>query len=876
MSEHDERNGEGNLPLQLPSHCIGIGASAGGLEALQEFFSHMDPHSGAAFMVVQHLSPDYKSMMTELLGKHTTMPIYQVTDGMLVESNAVYLIPPRKNMMLESGKLWLSEQTKDNSFHTPIDFFLRSLAADQQHKAIGIILSGTGSDGTEGIKSLKETGGLVIVQEPGSAKFDGMPVSANNTGMADVLLVPGQMGETIIKYIRHPFFSEGRSLLKDAAVEKKEVLNEIFQILKRQSSINFSLYKASTVARRIERRMSINQLTTLEAYLRLIIDSPKELQALSKELLIGVTRFFRDEEPYEILEQSVIPELIENSARNTDTVRVWTAGCSTGEEAYSIAMLLDEAAKKAKRDIVIKIFATDVDPEAIAEASAGQYGEEAMRSVSSDRISRYFEQRGDRYTISQSIRQMVIFASHNVIEDPPFSNVDLISCRNTLIYFQHAAQKKVLSTFYFSLRKNGVLFLGGSEALGELKSHFEVVDERNRLFRKQTNLKIPIGDRTAIPQSDVASRMDMAMTPVSHLLRPVKENNYNYLTAVRERLIREHAPDCIVLSESFDAVHVYGDVSAYTRSLGAGRVSNNIKDIVIDDLSVAVSTALHRAEKSEADVYYTDVLVRDTEQDHYYLDLSVLYIRTNERNTNSPHFFAVQFIRNRDRQVDEKHSIAFDVGEQSRQRIRDLESELLKEQEHLQITIEELETTNEELQSANEELMSANEELQSTNEELQSVNEELYTINYEYQEKIGELTEANNYLDSIINAAEIGMLFLDDKLVIRKFTDSITQYVNLMDTDTGRPFHHISHTLDYPELLADVSRVCETRNKLKREAMSDSGDVVAVQLIPYTTDKTSNDVGVLITLSNVTHLRNIESALSEAQQKLDQKDERGK
>lgn len=854
--------------LEKPSHCIGIGASAGGLEALQEFFSNMSNQSGAAFMVVQHLSPDYKSMMTELLSKHTKMPIYQVTNGMLVERNSVYLIPPRKNMILENGKLWLSEQTKDNSFHTPIDFFLRSLAADQQHKAIGIILSGTGSDGTEGIKALKETGGLVIVQEPGSAKFDGMPISANNTGMADVLLVPRDMGESIVKYMQHPFFSEDQSPLKDAVVEKKEVLNDIFQLLKRQSSINFSLYKASTVARRIERRMSINQLTKLETYLRLIIDSPKELQALSKELLIGVTRFFRNEEAYQTLENVIIPDLIDDAERNAGTIRVWTAGCSTGEEAYSIAMLLDEAIQRKKLDLEVKIFATDVDPEAIAEASAGQYSVESMRSVSPQRLDKYFDNRGDSYTVTQHIRQMVIFASHNVIEDPPFSNVDLVSCRNTLIYFQHAAQKKVISTFYFSLRKHGCLFLGGSETLGELKSHFEVVDERNRVFRKLTNLKIPIGDRSSLRSTDVSNRMDMAMTPVAHLLRPVKEASYNYLVGVRERLIKEYAPDCIILNESFDAIHVYGDVSAYTRGLGAGRISNNIKDIIIDDLSVAVSTALHRSEKSESDVYYTDILINTVTDEQFYLDLSVLYIRSSEHNAASPYFFAVQFIKNNGDEVEKKSAIAFDVSEQSRQRIRDLESELLKEQEHLQITIEELETTNEELQSANEELMSANEELQSTNEELQSVNEELYTINYEYQEKIGELTEANNYLDSIINAAEIGMLFLDSQLIIRKFTPSVTQYVNLLDTDKGRPFYHISHTLDYADLLEDISKVCSTQRRIKRETSSESGEVVVVQIIPYATDKVSEELGALITLSNVTHLRLVESELNQAKMKL--------
>lgn len=847
-----------------PSHLIGVGASAGGLEALQEFFSGMPLDTGATFVVVQHLSPDYKSMMSELLLKHTKMPIYEVTDSVVIEANAIYLMPPRNNMMITEGKLLLSDQMPDHSPHMSIDVFFRSIAEDQQHRAVGIILSGTGSDGTKGIKAIKEGGGLVIVQDPESAKFDGMPKSAINTEFVDIVLKPSEIGRTLANYIHQPVVANIEPAITLAAEGKENVLlNEIFKLLKHTSSINFSLYKPATVARRIERRLSINELTSLEEYLALLNDSPKELQILSKELLIGVTRFFRDDEAFIKLAVEILPAMINGS--ETKPIRVWIAACSTGEEAYSIAILFDEILKKLNSKRQFKIFATDVDEDAITQASMGLYSADIAQEVSKERLQKYFVQTQDGYHVSPKIRQNVIFAVHNMIEDPPFSNTDLVSCRNALIYFQNAAQKKVLSSFYFALKQFGYLFLGSSESLGELQHHFVTVEERAKIFQKSSDARI------ALPHADL--RMDSlggnsdknehfanGSSPHSKTLE-----HKNKLELVMERLVKEYAPDCIVLNEDFEAEHIYGDVSKYTKGFSGGAISTNIKNILLEELKVAVSTALYRSEKNNEDVYYTDIVL-NTNTEPEEIDLAI-FVAYENHTKNSPRYFVLQFINKDSRPLKSKDKvITFNASEQSQQRIDDLESELFKKQEHLQITVEELETTNEELQSSNEELMSANEELQSTNEELQSVNEELYTVNSEYQEKIDQLTEANLDLDSVINSTDIGIVFLDANLSIRKFTPQAVNYINLRASDLGRPIHHISHQLENANLFENIATVSNKKITIEDDILTTNGEAILLKIMPYLPrDKNAPEAsGVLIIITNISRLRFIEKSISQA------------
>ncbi|MEO0443868.1 MAG: chemotaxis protein CheB, partial [Pseudomonadota bacterium] len=821
-----------DLNLPLPSHYIGIGASAGGLEALQTLLQNLPTDTGACFIIVQHLSPDFKTMMLELLSKHTAMEIHNVQDGMQVKANTIYLIPPKKNMMVAQGELLLSDKMPDSGLNLPIDIFFRSLSEDQQHKAIGIILSGTGSDGSRGIKALKEAGALVIAQDPESAKFDGMPNSAINTGIIDLILRPEEMGKKLESYIRHPLVSGDSDPLKESMTGNEDIMGEIFSVLKMKSEIDFAKYKPSTVARRIERRMTIKQVTSLQEYLTLLFKEPYEVQVLSKELLIGVTRFFRDEEAFHALQEKIIPDIVRHSTEDTP-IRVWTAGCSTGEEAYSIAILFADELEKQQLKRIVKVFATDVNSDAISEASNGIYGEDLQHDVGANYLSSYFTKSpGNSYQVNKDVRQTVIFATHNMIVDPPFSNMDLVSCRNILIYFQHSVQKRVLTSLHFSLRKDGYLFLGSSENLGDLAPHFEVINDRSRMYRKRSSVRIPIG--AAPPISAVTQVGAQAIPSVARLMKGYRGTNAagSAVSFANEVLITYYAPPCILLNDEHEALHVYGDVSNYVRRLPPGRISMDIKDMVNDDISIAVSSAIHRAKQSGEEVYYTDVFTRNDDET-IGLSLRVRYIKEHEIETSPGYFWLIFEGSGEKGDINPATTVSFDASEQSRQRIEDLELELKRNKEHLQVTVEELETTNEELQSANEELMSANEELQSTNEELQSVNEELYTVNSEYQEKIAEVSQANNDLDEVLGLSKIGIIFLDENMLIRRYTHAASEYINLMESDINRPIHHISKNIEYDSMLSDVSKVFASGEAREHEITVPDKRVLRISINPY-------------------------------------------
>lgn len=776
-------------------------------------------------------------------------------------------MPARTSMLIENKVLKLSDKNPYQHLHMPIDIFFNSLAYDQQHNAIGVILSGTGSDGTQGIKTIKELGGLVIIQDPESAKFDGMPNSAKRTGLVDLVLPPKEIGECLKRFILRP---AGKDIFdfKSDSNQAETKLEEIFALLKNQSNINFSQYKSSMVARRIERRLTITDQTSLDDYLRLLVESTKETQTLCKELLINVTRFFRDPEAFIHLEKNIIPYVVEKAIAKDEDVRVWVAACSTGEEAYSLAILIDEEIKRKNYRCKVKVFAADIDSDAIAVASAGVYPKEIAADCTRDRLEKYFNLRENCYEISQHIRQMVIFAAHNMIDDSPFSNLSFVSCRNVLIYFQHAAQKKVLSSLYFALQRDGYLFLGGSESLGEIKTQYATEHEKFKIYKKTTNLRIPLGSAPPIRDLLPIGRQGVSsMSSITSILHSNRASIKNPLSPVMDRLIKDYAPDSIILNDMYDALHVYGNVSHFTKGVTEGRISNNIKNIIIDDLSVAVSTALYRCNKNEADVFYKDVVVKTSTSTEMIIDLSLLYVKENDL-ASTPMFFVLQFISKSDETEIPAKRISYDADAQSRQRIEDLEQELIKKQEHLQVTIEELETTNEELQSTNEELMSTNEEMQSTNEELQSVNEELYTVNSEYQEKIAQLTEANSDLDGVINATDIGIIFLDNNLCIRKFTPSSSNFINLLDSDIARPFHHISHQLHYNDLLNDVSKVSKNGIVIEKEITSDKRQTLFIRISPYKQDQRAEVSGILITITNLTRQRFVEDALENAQEEI--------
>lgn len=846
-----------------PSHYIGIGASAGGLEALQILLQNLPTDTGACYIVIQHLSPDFKSMMMELLGKHTTMEIHNVLDGVHVKKDTIYLIPPKKNMLIAEGNLLLSDKVPDSGLSLPIDIFFRSLSEDQQHRAIGIILSGTGSDGSRGMKALKEAGALVIAQDPESAKFDGMPNSAINTGIVDLILRPEDMGAKLESYIRHPLVS-GEN--KHSMNGHEDIMGEIFNVLKIKSEIDFAKYKPSTVARRIERRMTIKQINSLQEYLTLLFKESYEVEVLSRELLIGVTRFFRDDENFAFIKEKIIPDIIKASVEDSP-IRIWVAACSTGEEAYSIAMLFHEELAKQNLHRMVKVFATDVNSDAISEASHGIYNEDIIHDVGAHLTSTYFTKTAMGYQVNKNIRQMVVFAAHNMIMDPPFSNMDLVTCRNVLIYFQHTVQKRVLTSLHFALKKDSYLFLGSSENLGDLAPHFEVINERGRIYRKRSSIRIPIGSAPPVASS---SKTTAQIPSVGRLMRNYRGGNVagSAISFANDSLIGNYAPPCILLNDEHEALHVYGDVTPYVRRLPPGKISTDVKDLVNDDISIAVSSALHRARESLEEVYYTDIFTESGGDTKSGINLRVYYIKEHEIETSPGYYWVIFEDSNKIDKEPKENSVSFDAAEQSRQRIEDLELELKRSKENLQVTVEELETTNEELQSANEELMSANEELQSTNEELQSVNEELYTVNSEFQEKIAEISQANGDLDEVLNLSRIGIIFLDENMLIRRFTKAVSAYINLLHTDINRPLHHISSNIKYENMLKDVSDVFVSGVAQDHEITMSDKRVLRISINPYNYDDVSGSKGVAITFSDISKVKYTEMGMAVAYKEL--------
>ncbi len=814
------------LPVRSPVLYVGIGASAGGLEALRDFFDHMSADSDAAFIVVQHLSPDFESLMDELLSRNTSMAVENVVHGVEVLANTIYLIPPKKNITLVDGCLYLSEQVRRGGVNLPIDHFFRSLAADAKHRAVGIILSGTGSDGSRGIKSIKEAGGLILVQDRKSAKFDGMPFNAEKTGTADFVLPPEELAVYLSTFLKNSMVRGVRSVLRAADNNEESVLSLIFSLLKTNCGIDFAQYKATTVARRIERRMGINQVQSQFDYLNILQTSKTELETLGRELLINVTSFFRDEAAWDYLAAQVIAPMVEKADEGSE-LRFWVAGCSTGEEAYSLAIIIDEALREFGKRLKVKIFATDADVEAIAHASTARYREEIAHDVSTERLARYFIRAGMEYEIRPDIRKTVVFATHNMINDPPFSNIDLITCRNVLIYFQQAVQRVVMSAFHFSLKDKARVFFGSSESVGDLKTHYKVLHERFRVYEKITNTRLPISS----VNSAGSEKPKLGMRPVSNLLRSYRahSSSSNRFEHVKDHLINDFVPSCLILNSEHQAMHLYGDANKYLIRFPVGRVSTNIHEIIVEELSVALDTALSRSKTESKPVTYSNIQAIINDQPTM-IDMQVEYFPDKG---GMEAYYSVVLMEGAAKRASKLGETVFDYSEETQQRIRDLENELLHKQEHLQVTNEELETTNEELQAANEELMSSNEELQSTNEELQSVNEELYTVNCEHQEKIEELMTVNDDLDNILVATSVGIIFLDEKMLIRKYTSVAAKYFNLLLSDVGRPLHHISNELEYSRLFEDIENVSRTSHSVYREVFTAKGAPVQIKLLPY-------------------------------------------
>jgi len=817
-------------------YIVGIGASAGGLEALQEFFKAVPLNTGIGFVVIQHLSPDYKSLMDELLARYTKLRIMKAQDGMLVEPNTIYLIPPRNNLSIFHGKLVLEDQGNRVGINLPIDIFFRSLAVDLEKKAIGIILSGTGSDGTLGTRAIKEAGGMVMAQDERTAKFDGMPRSSISTGLVDYILPPREMPDALLNYLKHPFIDQSKSP-ESILTGDENSLTRILMILRDYCGIDFSYYKENTILRRLERRLSINRFERLDDYMKLLSESDKEKDILYRELLIGVTRFFRDEEAFQVLSNNVLPKLFESGKKQ---IRIWSVACSTGEEVYSLAMILKEYMDENQINAEIKIFATDIDRRSLELAGQAYYPESIVSDVDPALLAKYFVRRDNGYKVGETLRNMAIFATHNVLKDPPFSKLDLIVCRNLFIYFKPDSQSRVLNIFQMALKTGGYLFMGSSESLGVYSDAFSVVSAKHKIYCKKSGF---VSGLTPDLPTGIAYRKQDELDGMRGFARKSPKRDL-----ISDRIFEAILPPSLIIDDQMNIIQVINDVNPFV-DLKPGKFTQNLNSLISKELAAIISNIFRRLKNKNEKVIFEGIKI-DRNDETYKFDVEGRMLFNDEDSTLA----LISFRKSDPKTISVEITETIKFAEQYKDQVAELQHELQFTKENLQATVEELETSNEELQASNEELIASNEELQSTNEELQSVNEELYTVNSEYQSKIEELTQLNTDIVNLLNNTEVAALYLDRKLCIRKFTSGFTKISNIMEFDIGRPINQLATASVYGNFLKDINLVREKLQPIEKEIPMPGGQLYLLRIVPYRTDYHAVD-GILVTMVNITLLQ---------------------
>ena len=851
------RSGQDEKPLYI----VGIGASAGGLSALQRFFDNMPSDTGMCFVIIQHLSPDFKSQMDELLSRHTTMPIRQVTDNTPLEPNHIYLNTSMTQMQVRNEFLLLTPVSHDERVELPIDVFFRSLAGEVGARAVGVILSGTGKDGSDGIQAIHSSGGLVVVQSPESAQFDAMPKSAADTGASHFIVSPGEIPGILMEHVAHPVQLPAKARKEPESTQDEGRYDEVLDLLHREYNLDFTMYKTGTVGRRIRRRMGYRRIEEVPAYLDILNSDQRELDDLYHDLLIGVTEFFRDDKSFGYLESSIIPGLFAALAPDED-MRVWSAGCATGEEAYSLAILLAERAHELNFTGKISLFATDVHKRSLDLAAQGVFTRDRLTKVSPERLNRFFiEVDRDLFKVKSELRRLLTFAHHDLSRDMPFCKLNLICCRNLLIYLQPETQKKVLSLFHFALKMHGVLFLGKSEGIGALSNDFEVVSAQHKLFRKVREQKLALDlDSSRKGNAPVIQRPG----PQPALQRPATLdrrvlNDY-------DALLEKHIPPGILIDENFNVIHCFGDVAQFLRVL-KGRIDNDILSMTAGNLHIALSTSLQKVRKTGKSVVTRNVRIK-AGRDESLVDITVDPIPYE--NTGTLHYH-IYFARLQKEQVPPQEvrageeSDTFEAGLYYRQHLADLQLELqdtradlVATRENLQSATEALNATNEELQAANEELQSANEELNSANEELHSTNEELYSVNLEYERSNIELKQLNVDLLNLLTSIDSGIIFLDKEMRIRKFNPAISAYFRLLPQDVGRPIDHIAYQLaDQGGLIADIKDVLNDGVVIEKGVTTSEGDWHLSRIMPFKSEEGPKE-GVVITFTNISKVKEAE------------------
>lgn len=832
---------------------VGIGASAGGLEAIEGFLSGLPSlEVNMALVVIQHLAPEHKSMMGQLLEKYTALKIMEIEDGMKVSPGCLYLNPPNKDVLIVNDTLCLAQPAQSRGIRLPIDVFLRSLAQSRMDKSICIILSGTGTDGTLGLRAIKGAGGMAMVQDETQARYGNMPKSAIDTGLADYVLPVEKMGSELLKYVKHPYIGESQETLKTEE-KLEDHLHKIFMLIRSGQGHDFSHYKRNTIYRRIQRRMAVHQIEDIADYTRYLQENPLEVKTLFNDLLVTVTNFFRDPKAFEALNEKVIlPMVVKNPVGAN--IRVWIPGCATGEEAYSVAILFFEAMNTLKKHFAVQIFATDMDAKAIDFARQGVYPESIAADVSEERLKHFFVKRESSYAVNKEIREMVVFATQDIIKDAPFSKLDLICCRNVLIYLDMVLQKKILPLFHYTLKPKGFLFLGTSESIGDFTDRFSPVDVKWKIFKH----KGEVGSR--ILGHPITTLSDTALAP-ARVTEPVAAN----IRQMAERtILQDYAPPCVLIDENFDIQYFHGETNRYLK-LPEGEPGFNILKMAPDDLHYKLKTLLLKASEGKGPITGKGLKIRHNND----VIMINLVLRPLPIVGGKGKFIMVMFeeILEKAKAGSKKKKGSAGVADPQ---IAALEQELQSTKEYLQTAVEELETSNEELKSTNEELQSSNEELQSSNEELetsreelQASNEELATVNTELQSKVEELSDVNNDLYNILTSARVGTIFLDCHANIRRFTPSVKQFFKLIDSDTGRSIDDIVHNMKYEDMPGDINKVLCNLGAVEKEIETKSNTWAFMRITPY---RTSENViaGVVLTFFDITEKKKAELAMENA------------
>lgn len=829
---------------------VGIGASAGGLEALEQFFSNMPKGNGMAFVVIQHLDPNHAGIMPELLQRITTMKVYQATDNLKVKPNCVYVIPPNKSLSLLNGALLLFDPVETRGLRLPVDIFFRSMAADRQEKSIGIILSGMGSDGSLGLKAIKEKNGIVLVQTPATAKFDGMPRSATEAVNADIVALAEELPAKLINFLKYIPAVKPEPEIDD---KSKSNLDKIIILLREHSGHDFSLYKKNTLFRRIERRKGVHQIDKISNYVRFCQENPTEVQILFKELLIGVTSFFRDAAVWEKLKVQVLPDMI-NKLSDGTILRAWVTACSTGEEAYSLAIIFKEVLEKFKshKNVTLQIFATDIDQDAIDKARKGVYSSNIVADISAERLGRFFKVEAESYRVIASIREMVVFAPQNVIKDPSFTKLDILTCRNMLIYMEPELQKKLMLLFNYSLNPEGIMVLGTAETLSNQSEGFSEVDSKLKIFK-----------RTAAPRISELNNF-----PSSFNQRKIESNEINTPPKVVENvqtladqlLLQRFAPASVLVNDKGDIIYMTGRIGKYLEPV-AGKANWNIYVMARQGLRNELPGILRKAMQNFDEVILRNIRI-GTNGGTLVVDVTVQRIESQD-SIKGMIMIVFTDVAAKVEQVSLKKGKRSPTG-----RMKEMEMQLQRSYEDLQGTREEMQTSQEELKSTNEELQSTNEELQSTNEELttskeemQSLNEELQTVNVELQSKVSDFVQANDDMKNLLNSTEIATLFLDKELNIRRFTDQVTKIFKLRKADIGRPFTDQASDLQYPEIDSHARQVLDNLVPIETAITTANGRWFNVRIMPYRTLEDHID-GLVITFTDISLAKNAETALA--------------